>query len=351
MENSLDKVRLNKARRTSIIVHMLLIFVSWVVTLDSDPEKNIDTQYAVTVSFQEIEFKNTKSSNSTKSSASEGKQRPKEPEIKKVEKPTPVKVEVPKPQTKPTPKPTEAPKPEPTDPVFSETTAEESEIEAIEEEIIVDEPEPEYIPESIPDPEPSEEEVIISNPDFPSIEDVLDDIEIADDPEETTSEDIPAEDPGTSASESSTTGSGDEDPSLKDGDEGGTGKGDEGTGKGNDEGGNDNDSGRGTGDFGEGEFDASGDGIFGRKVLYRDPSMISYVSGKSGKIVFKVCISRSGKVAVVEIDEPRTTIKDITTLRNALDAMSNYKYEPDLTAPREQCGTFTVSIDNYRGLR
>ena len=192
MENSFDKVRLNKARRTSIIIHMLLILVSWVVTLDSDPDKNIDTQYAVTVSFQEIEFKNTKSSNSTKSSASKGKQRPKEPEIRKVEKPTPVKVEVPKPATKPpTPKPTNAPKPEPTDPVFSETTTEESEIQAIEEEIIVDEPEPEYIPESVPDPEPAEEEVIISNPDFPSIEDVLDDIDIVDDPEETTTVDIP----------------------------------------------------------------------------------------------------------------------------------------------------------------
>ncbi len=351
MENSLNKVRVNKARRTSIIVHMLLVLASWVVTLDNDPDKTIDTQYAVTVSFQEIEFKNSKSSNSTKSSASEGKQRPKEQEVKKIEKPTPVKVEVPKPQTKPTPKPTEAPKPEPTDPVFSETTTEESEIQAIEEEIIVDEPEPEYIPESIPDPEPAEEEVIISNPDFPSIEDVLDEIDIADDPSETTAEDIPAEDPGTSSSESTTNGSGDGDPSLKDGDEGGTGKGDEGTGKGNDDGGNDNDSGIGTGDSGSGEFDASGDGIFGRKVLYRDPSMIAHVSGKSGKIVFKVCISRAGKVAVVQIDEVNTTVSDMSTLRKALDAMSNYKYEPDLTAPREQCGTFTVSIDNYQGIR
>ncbi|MEE9372314.1 MAG: hypothetical protein V3V00_04600 [Saprospiraceae bacterium] len=351
MENSIDPRRWSKAMRISIAAHLLLILISWQVTLNQDPDKTIDTQYAVTVSFQEIELKNTKSSNSTKSSASEGKQRPKEREVKKIEKPTPIKVPVPKPTTKPTPKPTEAPKPEPTDPVYSETTMEESEIEAIEEEIIVDEPEPEYIPESDPDPEPTEEEVFVSNPDFPSIEDVLDDIDVADDPEETTTVDIPTEEPGTNDTDSTTDGTGDSDPSLKDGESGGTGKGNEGSGKGNDEGGNDNDSGIGTGDSGAGEFDASGDGIFGRKVLFRDPSMIAYVSGQSGKIVFKVCISRSGKVSVVQIDEAGTTIKDMTTLRKALDAMSNYKYEADLTAPREQCGSFTVSIDNYQGIR
>ena len=353
MENSINPINRNKARRISLLVHLLLVLISWVVTFDKDPEKTIDTQYAVTVSFQEIEFKNTKSSNSTKSSASQGKQRPKEPEVRKIEKPKPTEVKIPQPTTKPTqtPKPTEAPKPEPTDPVFSETTAEESEIEAVEEEVIVDEPEPEYIPESDPDPEPVEEEVFVSNPDLPSIEDVLDEIEITDDPEESTQVEIPSEEPGSSDSESTTEGTGDSDSSLKDGEEGGTGRGNEGSGKGNDDGGDDSDSGRGSGGAGEGEFDASGDGIFGRKVLYRDPSMIAHVSGKSGKIVFKVCISRGGRVSVVQIDELETTIKDVATLRKALDAMSNYKYEPDLTAPREQCGKFTVSIDNFRGLR
>lgn len=350
MEDSIIQKRWNKALRVSVILHMMLLLISWYVTLDKDLDKTIDTQYAVTVSFQEIEFKNEKSSNSTKSSASEGKQRPKETEVKKIEKPTPIKVEVPKPTTKPQPKPTEAPRPEPTDPVISETTVEESEIVAIEEEIIVEDPEPEYIPESVPDPEPVEEEVIISNPSLPSIEDVLDDIDIADDPEETTSVDIPVEDSGTSSSESTTDGSGENDPSLADGEEGGTGKGDEGSGKGNDEGGDDNDSGIGTGDSGKGEFDASGDGIFGRKVLYRDPAMYQVIS-KSGKIVFKVCISRSGKVSVVQIDELETTIKDVSLLRKALDAMSNYKYEPDITAPKEQCGKFTLNIDNYQGIR
>ena len=350
MEPAIDPRRWNKALRTSLIIHLLIILISWIIRLDVDPEKNIDTQYAVTVSFQEIEFKNSKSSNSTKSSASTGKQRPKEEEVKKVETPKPTKVEVPKPSTKPQPKPTEVEKPEPTEPVFSETTQEESEIEAIEEEVVVEDPEPEYIPESIPEPEPADEPVIVTNPDFPNIEDILDEIEISDDPEETTSIELP-EEPGTSTSDSKSPGSGDNDPSDIDGEDGGTGKGDSGTGKGSDDAGNDNDSGRGTGNSGKGEYDESGDGIFGRKVVYRDPSMIGYVSGKSGKIVFKVCISRSGKVSFLQVDEFKTTINNNTVLRNALDAMSNYQYEPDLTAPREQCGNFTVSIDNYQGIR
>lgn len=350
MGPTIDPKRWNNSLRTAILVHLLLLLISWVITLESDPDKNIDTQYAVTVSFQEIEFKNSKSSNSTKSQSSEGKQRPKEREVKKVETPKPVKIEVPRPSTKPTPKQPEAPKPEPTDPVFSETTQDESEIEAIEEEVIVDEPEPEYIPEEIPDPEPAEDPVIVTNPELPSIEDILDEIEIDDDPEETTAEDIPA-DPGPSSSESSTDGTGENDPSLVDGEEGGTGKGDRGDGRGSDAEGNDNDSGIGTGDSGRGEFDASGDGIFGRKVVFRDPSMIANVSGKSGKIVFKVCINRSGKVTVLEVDDLETTIDDYSTLRRALESMRQYKYEPDLSAPREQCGKFTVSIDNYRGIR
>ena len=350
MEPAIDPKRWNKALRTSILIHLLIILISWVIRLNVDPDKNIDTQYAVTVIFQEIEFKSTKSSNSTKSSAAEGKQRPKEEEIKKIESQKPVKIEVPKPPTRPQPAPTEVKKPEPTDPIFSETTQEESEIEAIEEEIIVEEPEPEYIPESAPDPEPADEPVIVTNPDLPSIEDILDEIEINDDPEETTSIELP-EETGTSSSDSDTPGSGEDDPSLIEGEDAGTGKGESVEGKGSDDGGNDNDSGRGTGNTGKGEYDDSGDGIFGRKVIYRDPRMIRYVSGKSGRIVFKVCISRGGTVSFLQIDELETTVKDNSVLRNALDAMSSYKYETDITAPREQCGKFTVSIDNFQGIR
>ena len=88
-------------------------------------------------------------------------------------------------------------------------------------------------------------------------------------------------------------------------------------------------------------------GIFGRKVIYRDPGMIRLMADKSGTIVFEVCIDRRGVVSSLQIDELRTTIKDSKTLRKALDSMGKYKYEEDYTAPKEQCGSFTIEINNY----
>ncbi len=104
-------------------------------------------------------------------------------------------------------------------------------------------------------------------------------------------------------------------------------------------------SGIGTGGYGEGEFDVSGDGIFGRKIVYRDPSMNAN-AGKSGKIVFKVCINKRGVVSYLEINEFETTITDTQTLRNSLESMRKYKFEPDPSAPREQCGKFIAKVDN-----
>ena len=72
---------------------------------------------------------------------------------------------------------------------------------------------------------------------------------------------------------------------------------------------------------------------------------------KSGKIVFKVCINRRGTVSFIEIDEFKTTQKDVSILRAALNALQKYKYEPDFTAAKEQCGVYTVNVDNYKGIR
>ncbi len=345
-----NKSTWNNSLSKSIAIHVFLLLIAWLFKLPHDPDKAIETQYAVTINFQNIDFNDSKSSNSTKSSASTGRQRPKSETPKKIEASTPKKVEVPT-VTPPKPVPTPpATKPTPTDPVFSETTTEESDIQAVEEEIPVEDPEPEYIPEESPEPVPSAEPVVL-NPELPSIEDIIGDID--DEPIDVAEEtNFPSEVEGDS-SEEATDGKGnaDGDPSLKDGDEGGTGKGDTGSGKGNGEGGDDNDSGIGTGDHGEGEFDASGDGIFGRKVIYRDPSMIALASSKSGKIAFKVCIGRRGNVSYIEVDEFNTTINDRALLRKALEALQKYKYEVDFTAPKEQCGSFSLVVDNYKGIR
>ena len=349
MKLDLDyKKNWNESLRNSLVIHLFLLLIAFLFKFKDDPKQSIETQYAVTVSFQQVEFKNSRSSSSRKSTSTAGAQRAKSEAPRKLESPKPTEVKVPTPaQPKPTPTPPTT-DPTPTDPVITETTMEESEIQAVEEPIDVEDPEPEYVPQETREPEVVEETIIV-DPDLPTLDDIIADI--SDEPMEMDEEPgAPAESEGSADSESTSSGSSDDDPSLKDGD-GGTGRADGGTGRGKDSAGNDGDSGIGDGGYGEGEFDDSGDGIFGRKVIYRDPSMIRLVSGKSGKIVFKVCINRRGVVSYLEIDELRTTIKNTTTLRNALESMRKYQYEEDYSAAKEQCGAFTVSVDNYQGIR
>ena len=333
--------------RNSIVLHLFLLLIAFLFKFTDDPKQDIDTQYAVTVSFQQVEFKNSRSSNSNRARSNAGAQRAKSEAPKKIETAKPSEVEVPVPTPpKPQPQPP-VEEPQPTEPVISETTTEESDIQAVEEPIEVEDPEPEYIPQESSDPIPADETVIL-NPDLPTLDDIIADV--SDEPMEMEEEPTPANDSaGRGDNPSDSPGTSSEDPSIKDGDDG-SGRDESGSGRGNDRDGASTDSGTGSGGYGEGEFDDSGDGIFGRKVIYRDPSMVRLVSGRSGKIVFKVCINRRGNVSYLEIDEFLTTIKNTTTLRNALESMRKYKYEEDFSADREQCGTFTVTIDNYQGI-
>jgi len=345
--DNLYQKRWNESMAKSIGIHVFLLLIAFLLRPEINPEEKIETQYAVTVNFQQVDFRNTsRSSNSNRSQSTSGAQRAKSEAPKKISQPKPATVPVPKPTP---PKPTPTPPvtdPVPADPVISESTTEESDIQAVEEPIDVEDPEPEYIPQETPEPSPVEETIIL-NPDIPTIEDIIGDI--TDDPVELEEEaGAPSDSQGSSNDESSKPGSSDNDPSIKDGD--GSGKGSSGDGRGSNDRGNDGDSGIGTGGYGEGEFDDSGDGIFGRKVIYRDPSMAAN-SSKSGRIVFKVCINKRGVVSYIEINEFESTITDSKILRGALESMRKYKFEPDPSAPREQCGKFGLTIDNFNGVR
>ena len=85
-------------------------------------------------------------------------------------------------------------------------------------------------------------------------------------------------------------------------------------------------------------------------MIYRDPSILQS-TGKSGKIVFKVCINRRGVISYLEINELESTITDKEILRGAIRSMQKYKFEPDNSAPSEQCGKYSVIIDNFNGIR
>ena len=343
MDVTLDyKKNWNNSLRNSIALHVLLLLLALFFRFKDDPKQDIEMQYAVTVSFEQVNFTSSKSSNSTKSRSTSGQQRAKSEAPKKIETPKPTEVKVPTPTTpKPAPTPPVTAS-EPTEPVVSETTADEAEIQAVEEPITVEDPEPEYIPQETSDPEPIEE-VIIEDTDLPTLDDIIGDI--SDDPVELEEEPgAPSDSEGNSDASSKSTGTSDNDPSLKDGD-GGSGKGNSGDGRGNNSDGDDGDSGIGDGGYGEGEFDASGDGIFGRKVIFNNYAGLKKIYVKSGKIWIKTCVNRRGIVTTVLIDEVNTTIKDYEILRNALEAVKGYKFEPDFSAAKEQCGLMKINID------
>ncbi len=173
-------------------------------------------------------------------------------------------------------------------------------------------------------------------------------VKVVEKPTAPTSKPVPTK-PSTSASTSSTsgstTGTSTSKPSTVDGKDGGTGKGNTGTGAGKDKG-NDGDSGAGNASDGTGLYDGSGDGVFGRKIIYRDMSAAKSATTVSGRVSVKVCINRAGLVTYVELNNAETTIRDKQTLKNYLKAARGYKFQPDLTAPKEQCGKMSFKVDN-----
>ncbi|WP_235295658.1 hypothetical protein [Portibacter marinus] len=320
-----------RSKRFSVGVHLLLLlllFLLWKMPIEV-PNRSIDKQYAVAVNFSD-----GKSSASFKSQSTAGAPAPKDEKFQRAEvtpepeqepepepEVEPVPVEEPEPETEPEPEPV-VETPEPTKPVFTRILDRISDVVAVEEEPIkVEDPEPEPVPTpSKPTSKPSSKPTKTNTSGSGSSGAVK-----------------------TSGSDSKTT-------SPNGGQTTGVGKSTSGDGAGNDASGDDGDSGIGDGGAGLGEYDDSGDGVFGRRVTYRDPSMIANASGKSGRITFKVCINRRGTVTYVEIINNLTTIKDKTLLKQALSALQKYKYEPDFTAPKEQCGRYTLKIDNYQGI-
>lgn len=99
------------------------------------------------------------------------------------------------------------------------------------------------------------------------------------------------------------------------------------------------------------KYDDSGNGVFGRRVIYRNIApILKDAKGKSGKIQFKVCVNPHGSVIFAELNEQGTTITDNETLKNALKTIYDYKFEPKSGAVSEECGKIIIQIDNFNGL-
>lgn len=310
-----------KARNTSIIVHLLLLLIAFFYfwTMDiKKPEKTFNTPIVVDMTFKE-------SSLSKYAHADAGKKKAKTKAPKKIVEKKAKIVETKTPKVViPDPKPVE---PTPTDPIVSETTVEESPVEAVEEEIEIEEPEPEVIPEVVEE-EPVEE---ITEED---LEELLKE-EMEGQEQEEPAEDSSNGDGGTDDTDSSIEG------------DGGTGESNAGDGDGATSG-DDGDEGVGDAGSGTGDYDGSGDGVFGRKIVKRNWRELFAGGNQSkgkGKIAVKICVDRAGDVRFTEILFDETTETDPDKLKRAMKAAKGYKVQEDPKAPAEQCGKLVFNLD------
>ncbi len=321
---ALDLTRRRKSRNIAIGVHLLLLLLIWFYKLPEADKEALENKppYPIKV---DIEFK--ESSMSKLAHSDSGRQRakaeaaPPAQEVTKEETPTETPTEVVKPEEIEITKPEEIvikkpeikiPNPVPTprdEVIITKTPAEESPVK-------VSVPKP-TVPKPTPTPTPTP----------------------------TTSTTSTSKTTSSSTSGSGTTGKDPGKSSTIDGSSTGTGKGDTGDGLGKSKG-NDNDAGAGNTSDGTGAYDGSGDGVWGRKIIYRDLSVVAKGINVTGRVVTKVCINRAGIVTLAEINFKETTIKDKETLRKYLQAARTYKFQPDLKAAKEQCGKLSFKVDN-----
>ncbi len=338
-EIAIEREHKRKSSLYTFIIHILILLLAFFSTCEY--QKAVDNQYSVALNFEEIIppklEEMSEASNSNKGKEAEGKAREKADRPADIQDQQTKTIENNRPEIK-LPKPTPTPPVPTTDPVISETTIdEESDVTAAEEEIEIDAPEM----EEVPDP------VVVET--------------------DNTSDEPPAD----KASESIKTkigkildvfktggskdnGNPDGNPSSKDGSKDGTGKGNKGDGRGSDTSGSDGDSGSGTGGDGEGQYDGSGNGIFGRKVIKRNINevmRVGFENQENKRIVAKVCINRAGNVAYAELLNRETT----ATIpkgkeKELLEGIYGYKYEPNPRAPIEECGKLTMILQNISAL-
>ena len=94
-------------------------------------------------------------------------------------------------------------------------------------------------------------------------------------------------------------------------------------------------------DYGDGYggSEVLGEGIFGRKVIYR--ANVKKITEREGKMSMKLCVDRQGNVTYSEFLRDGSTIFDPNLVAKAEATAAKYRFEPDPTAPARQCGKLT----------
>jgi len=301
--SALEVQNSRKGRNISIGMHLLLLLIAFFYILPATDKEAVEEKppYAVKVDFTFEE-----SSMSKYAHDDAGEKRPQAEEQSQSQPEETVQEKTPEPEPDPTPVEVK-----PVDPISTTTSSEDSPIK------VVERPKPVIKTPDIIKSKPKTDEVYTSP---------------------TKTETSPTKSPSTSGSGSSTT----KPSSLPGGS--GTGKGDSGTGAGSSKG-NDGDEGKGNSSSGTGAYDGSGDGVFGRKVVYKDVKSAMAAMTVSGIVAVKICVNRAGIVTYAEVIEGETTIRDRNSRKNFMKAAYNYRVKADYTAPEEQCGKLVFKSD------
>ena len=92
-------------------------------------------------------------------------------------------------------------------------------------------------------------------------------------------------------------------------------------------------------------YEGKEDGIFDRKIIYRDMRAAKPATPERGRVSLKVCVDQDGIVKYAEVQRDSTNITNLKTLKNYLRSSLGYKFQPDYEAPKYQCGKLSFKLD------
>lgn len=284
----------------SIYLHVAILLLALFPFMLETPPFDVDRQQSVVIEFTNDNASSKKAAYKLETGPpAEAKQesRKAQPKVQQVEtKPIETKVESPT-------RPVEDIKiPVLTDPNSNDLPTEPV-LEDPKEE--VEEPVEEVQKAQEPVEEPADKPVDVPNNDMPNLEDLI-----------FGEEESGGEDPNTTEGDAKKSGGGGFDPYSQDESWGSSpyGSGDSGT-------------------------EVLGEGIFGRKVIYR--ADVAKMSKTNGKIVVKICVNREGNVTASEFIKAGSSINDPAQIAKAEEIAARYRFEKDYSAPAEQCGKLT----------
>ena len=99
-------------------------------------------------------------------------------------------------------------------------------------------------------------------------------------------------------------------------------------------------TGAGTGEGTGVDFEAIG--VLKRARIY-SPDLKKLASATQQKVVFNICINREGDIIYNGFNSKLSSTKEIKFVREAMGLMKQFKFKPNPSAARKECGTVTIA--------